>query len=172
MKQVTKQETSAGGVVYRKVADGYEFLLGKHSGYHKWVLPKGMVEAGEELIETAEREVLEEVGVKVETQREPLKSIAYTYIADLGEVKAQNPHTEPTIRRVVRYQEAGGGSVTIHKTVTYFLMKCLDDSGVTGWEMQERKWVSYSEGLELLAFESEREVLKEAGRALGASDQN
>ncbi len=63
MKQATLEEISAGGVVYRQMGDDCEFLIGKHSGYHKWVLPKGLVEKGESYQETAAREVMEEVGV-------------------------------------------------------------------------------------------------------------
>src|SRR5689334_17144071 len=143
-KRTTKEEQSAGGVVYRKTLGKYEFLLGKHSGYHKWVLPKGMQEAGEATQETAEREVYEEVGVRVRTvDVRPLKTIAYYYFADLGEVQHKNPHTEETTRRVIKYQENGGGKVRIHKQVTYYLMELLEDSGAPGWEMEERQWVSY-----------------------------
>jgi len=40
------------------------------------------------------------------------------------------------------------------------------DLGKEGWEMEERKWVSYEEGMKLLAFPTEREVFGEAGRIL------
>ncbi len=164
MQQVTKEEKSAGGVVYRKLHGQYEFLIGKHSGYHKWVLPKGMQEAHEELQETAEREVWEEVGAKVKiVDLRPIKTIAYYYFADIGEVKEKNPHTGETLRRVIKYQEDGGGKVRVHKEVTYYLMELVEDSGESGWEMEERKWVSYKEAMQLLAFETEREVLAAAG---------
>ena len=39
-------------------------------------------------------------------------------------------------------------------------------------EMEERRWVSFKEGMELLAFENEREVFEEASKRVGASDQN
>jgi len=35
-----------------------------------------------------------------------------------------------------------------------------------GWEMSERKWVSYEEAMKLLGFESEREVLVAASKLL------
>ena len=61
-----KQEFSAGGVVYRKLQDKFVWLVGLHSGYHKWVLPKGMIEVGETQAQTALREVKEETGIVAE----------------------------------------------------------------------------------------------------------
>ena len=78
------EEVSAGGVVYRKLGDSCEFLIGKHSGYHKWVLPKGLVESGESYPETAEREVFEEVGVRAKVvDLTPLKTVEYDDFADM-----------------------------------------------------------------------------------------
>jgi 8-oxo-dGTP pyrophosphatase MutT (NUDIX family) len=169
-----KEEQSAGGVVYRRIGQSdnsehqkiresesqIEFLIGKHSGYHKWVLPKGLVEEGEELVQTAEREVFEEVGVRVRiVDQRPLKTIEYDYLADPDE-------SGDTTRRVKKYQEDGGNTVRVHKQVTYYLMELIQDSGAPGWEMEERKWVSYKEGMRLLSFASEREVLESARSAL------
>ena len=167
-----KQEISAGGVVYRRVRGACEFLIGKHSGYHKWVLPKGLVECGESQTEAAVREVEEEVGVVAEITdlpaqagMAPIKTIEYYYFADLDTGGA-------TTRRVKNYQEnpafakASAGKARIHKQVIFYLMKMQKDLGKEGWEMEERKWVSYEEGMKLLAFPTEREVFGEAGRIL------
>lgn len=160
MKQTTLEERSAGGVVYRQGKDGVEFLLGKHSGYHKWVLPKGLVEQGESAPEAAVREVEEEVGVEARiVDLAPLKTIEYWFFAD--------PDTSgETTRRVLKYQEQGGKKVRVHKYVTFYLMELAADKKKTGWEMEAREWVSYAEGMEKLAFETEREVLQSAGKAL------
>lgn len=58
---------SAGGVVYRKIADNFEFLLlgrntEKGTNYH---LPKGALHIGETLESCAVREITEETGVNV-----------------------------------------------------------------------------------------------------------
>lgn len=162
MKQHTVNEKSAGGVVYRKVGERMEFLLGKHSGYHKWVLPKGLIEKGESPEGAAIREVLEEVGVEARiAELTPLKTIDYWFFADL-DVGGK------TTRRVAKYQEAGGKKVRIHKQVIFYLMEFETDLGKEGWEMEERKWVGYEEGVKLLAFPTEREVLVAADKALGA----
>jgi 8-oxo-dGTP diphosphatase len=178
MKQTTIEEISAGGVVYRKANGGYEFLLGKHSGYHKWVLPKGLVEKGESQMEAAVREVEEEVGVQAKiVEVSPLKIIEYYYFADMGEIINKNPHTEDTTRRVKTYQEdpdfakattgEGRAKTRVHKQVVFYLMEMENDLGSAGWEMEDRQWVTYENGLKTLAFDSEREVFSEAGKALG-----
>ena len=146
------EESSAGGVVSRK-SDG-KFLIGKHSGYHKWVLPKGLVERGESPQEAAVREVREEVGVVARiTDLTPLKRIEYWYYADLDT-------SGKTTRRVAKYAEDGGAKTRIHKMVVFYLMEMDKDLGKEGWEMEARKWVTFEEGMKLLAFESEREVLR------------
>ena len=167
MNKTTVEEVSAGGVVYRRDGDKILFLIGKHSGYHKWVLPKGLVEKGESQMEAAVREVEEEVGVVAKiVDMSPLKIIEYYYFADMGEIINKNPHTEDTVRRVKKYQEDGGGKTRVHKQVLFYLMEMDHDLGSAGWEMEDRKWVTYDEGSKLLEFETERGVFEVAGRAL------
>lgn len=167
MKQATLEEKSAGGIVYRQNGGKYEFLLGKHSGYHKWVLPKGLVEKSESQTEAAVREVLEEVGVVAQiVDLVPLKTIEYYYFADLKEKLGVDAKGENSERRVGRYQEDGGSKVRIHKQVIFYLMESERDLSKEGWEMEARKWVSFQEGKELLSFETEKEVFLEAGRVL------
>lgn len=168
MKQTTIEEISAGGVVYRKTGDSYEFLIGKHSGYHKWVLPKGLVERGESQMEAAIREVGEEVGVEAKIVGVmPIKTIEYYYFADLSSTIGVDAKGGESERRVKKYQEAGGAKTRVHKQVIFYLMEMERDLGGAGWEMEERKWVSYEEGSQLLAFESEQEVFGAAGKVLG-----
>ena len=57
-----QQETSAGGVVYRKDDAGPLFLLIRDS-YQNWGFPKGHVETGERAEDAALREVREETGI-------------------------------------------------------------------------------------------------------------
>ncbi len=177
MKKTTIEEVSAGGLVFRKKlgdrGEQYEFLIGKHSGYHKWVLPKGLVERGEAKEETAVREVAEEVGVRAKIiSLVPLKTVEYYYFAELGEVMGESATGEGSVRRVKMYQEEqkfGGASskVRVHKRVFFYLMEMEEDLGGAGWEMEDRKWVSYEEAIETLAFESEWEVVRVGARELG-----
>lgn len=55
--------THAGGVVVRQAGDRREFLLVRARRSQAWVFPKGHVEEGESLEQTAVREVGEEAGV-------------------------------------------------------------------------------------------------------------
>jgi len=86
MKQ--KQEFSAGGIVFKNLSPETchlkpVFLLGKHSGYHKWVLPKGLIEVGEKPEETAIRETEEEMGVVARiVQADPIHIVMYNYKAE------------------------------------------------------------------------------------------
>ena len=176
----TREEFSAGGVVFRRqktAGNNVAFLLGKHSGYHKWVLPKGLVEKGESAEETAVREVAEEVGVEGRiTDLAPLGTVEYYYFADLGSVGGESATGEKSTRRVVKYQEhpafaqatAGKGEskVRVHKRVVFYLMEFVRDLGKQGWEMEDRRWLEYDKALEMLAFDGEREVLNKAARAL------
>jgi ADP-ribose pyrophosphatase len=46
--------------------DGRVLLVHQNYGHHRWTLPGGMFETGESPVDAALREVLEEVGVRVE----------------------------------------------------------------------------------------------------------
>ncbi|MCZ8518704.1 MULTISPECIES: NUDIX hydrolase [Paenibacillus] len=71
------KEISAGGVVYRKV-DGEVQVQMIQDRYGKITLPKGKMEPGETVEETAIREILEETGI-TGTIREPLETITYQF---------------------------------------------------------------------------------------------
>ncbi|HEY8406168.1 MAG TPA: NUDIX domain-containing protein [Acholeplasma sp.] len=60
------KEVSAGAIVYTKSEGQYLFLLVQHQNGGHFSFPKGHVETGESLIETAKREVYEETGIHFE----------------------------------------------------------------------------------------------------------
>lgn len=183
----TKREFSAGGCVYKKVKSqkskgkseeyaGHDevkivWLVGKHSGYHKWVLPKGFIEEGETARETAVRETEEEMGVvgKI-VGEEPIHSEEYWFIARLVEPKSKvkSEKSKKPIRRVAVYKEDPGfeesaDNVKVFKTVKFYLMEWeAGDPDKHGWEMEKCGWFEFEEAVELLAFEGEREALKKA----------
>jgi 8-oxo-dGTP pyrophosphatase MutT (NUDIX family) len=131
-KQKSKREFSAGGVVYK----GDKWLVCKHSGYHKWVLPKGLVEEGEKPRQTALREVEEECGIK-------------TKIID------KIPEAEKYI-----YTFEG---TKIFKVVEYFLMEYVSgDIKDHDWEMEEVEWLSFKEAKERLDFSAAKKVMDRA----------
>src|SRR5690349_6313002 len=71
---------SAGILLYRRGANGYEVLLVHPSGNYNrrapWGIPKGLPDKGEELEAAARREVMEETGVAA-GELVPLGSIIY-----------------------------------------------------------------------------------------------
>ena len=135
-----KTEVSAGGVVYRASGDNYELLISKHSGYHKWVLPKGLVEKGESLEETAVREVIEEVGVtaKIVSKLGEPEEYVYTLHGD-----------------------------RIFKKVYYFLMEYVSGSEADhDFEMEEVKWVGFDEAIALMGYDGAKRILRQAQHQL------
>jgi len=187
MKKV-KREYSAGCVVFkrgrREKKDAkkakIKFLIGKHSGYHKWVLPKGLIEKGERAGETAVRETEEEMGVKAKiVDKKPLYKETYFYYADFKkskesqravepEERQQKPRKEKPRRRVRKYQEQGGEKTKVFKTVTFYLAEYVSGNPEKdhGWEMERAGWFDYNEALEKLAFKGERETLKKARKKI------
>jgi 8-oxo-dGTP pyrophosphatase MutT (NUDIX family) len=130
----SRSEISAGGIVYRHSNQTIEVLICKDAGYHRWILPKGLVRKHESYEETALREVREEVGVEariVQALGEPEK---YVYTAR---------------------------NMRVFKSVYYFLMEYVSDSP---WqrdaEMEEVKWVSLAEAIDLIAYPQTRALLK------------
>ncbi|PWU23492.1 NUDIX hydrolase [Candidatus Cerribacteria bacterium 'Amazon FNV 2010 28 9'] len=135
-----KNETSAGGVVFRKKGKNYEVLISKHSGYHKWVLPKGLVEQGETHEQTAVREVKEEVGVEARIIKPLGEPESYIYTLN---------------------------GVRIFKKVYYFLMEYVGGSEQEhDFEMEDVVWVSIDEAIERMGFEGAKNVLKQAKKEL------
>jgi 8-oxo-dGTP pyrophosphatase MutT (NUDIX family) len=131
-----REETSAGGlVVDGRGPDASGALIGRidRRGRMLWSLPKGHVEPGERVEETAVREVSEETGIQGEVLA-PLGVIDFWFVAD-G-------------RRV-------------HKTVHHFLLLAhggeLSDEDI---EVAEVAWVPLSELAGRLAYASERDLIE------------
>jgi 8-oxo-dGTP diphosphatase len=131
-------EHSAGGIVFRKKDKGrtIEWLVSKHSGYHKWVLPKGIIETGESPEDAALREVSEETGVKAKIIKKIMPGVAYKYTKN---------------------------KILVDKKVEFFLMEyAFGDIKDHCWEMEEVKWIPANEALELLEYPTEKRVFERA----------
>jgi len=135
------ERTSAGGVVVR-TDGGVEVCLIRPTGRSVWGLPKGGVEEGETLAETALREVAEETGLVGIVEQE-LGSIDYTFYS----------------------REQGG---RIHKTVHYFLVRATGgNTSQHDHEVSEAKFVRLRQALRLMNYPNEREMVRRAAEALG-----
>jgi 8-oxo-dGTP pyrophosphatase MutT (NUDIX family) len=138
-KVTTMDQVSAGGVAFRWADSEPEIAIVSVKPKMRWQLPKGIVDEGESPEVTAVREVKEEAGV--ETERLGLiETIEYWY-------------------RSIKY----GKPVRFHKFVHFYLMEYRSgDVANHDHEIEEARWVSIDEALELLEFKSEREVVEKA----------
>lgn len=196
IKIPVKQEFSAGGVVYKKIHDSrfknqeqVVWLVGKHSGYHRWVLPKGLIEPGEKGVETAVRETEEEMGVRARIiNPKPIHREQYWFVAEFKESDEGKKVDDKTksieaskkskgkikpIRRVAVYKEdpkfseSEGKKYRVFKTVTFYLMEYESGSPENhDFEMSEAGWYEFEEAQKKLDFEGERRALEKAREML------
>jgi ADP-ribose pyrophosphatase YjhB (NUDIX family) len=136
------EEVSAGGLVVDATGDVVRgVLIGKHDrkGRLVWSLPKGHVETGETLEQTAVREIEEETGVTAEV-RHKLGEVDYWFML----------HGEK-----------------IHKTVHHFLLRFVSgelcDRDV---EVAEVAWVPLAEIPAKLAYPDERRLVAQVPELL------
>jgi len=129
------EETSAGGLVVDGPGPGASAaLIGRRDrrGRLLWSLPKGHVEPGERVEETAVREVGEETGISGEVLA-PLGIIDFWFVAE---------------------------GARVHKTVHHFLLLArggeLSDADL---EVSEVAWVPLTEVAGRLAYADERRLI-------------
>ena len=136
---LTKDQVSAGGVVYRKRAERIEVILIAVGAPTRWQLPKGLFQHDESPEATAIREVREETGITARLCA-PLENIEYWY-----------------------YGQSRGQRVRFHKVVHFFLLEF--QSGNTADhddEVEEARWVEIEQAKKLLAFKNEQKVVNKA----------
>lgn len=138
-------ETSAGGLVVDQGRE-HAVLIGRldRHGRLLWSLPKGHIEDGETVEQTAVREVKEETGISARVLR-PLGAIDYWFVAQQ--------------RRV-------------HKTVHHFLLEAtggeLSDEDV---EVTEVAWVPLAELETTLAYADERKLVRGAAELFAPEER-
>ena len=141
----TREEESAGGVVYRMIGGVPHFLLIRDS-YRNWGFPKGHLKKGEAAERAALREVSEETGLGALTLRGDAGTIEW-YFQFRG-------------RR-------------IHKHCHFYLME--SPGGRTKPQkaegISECRWLPPAEALQMLSYENAREVLMRALELLGDKGQ-
>lgn len=145
-KATTRQQVSAGGVVFRQShnGDNIEVALISVGDEQRWQLPKGIVHHDEEPEVTALREVSEETGLNTEMVG-PLDTIEYWYYS-----------TTPS-----------GAKVRFHKYVHFYLLRYL--SGNTAdhdHEVNEARWFDIDEAYERLAFDNEKQIVAKSREAI------
>jgi 8-oxo-dGTP diphosphatase len=140
----TREQVSAGGVVFRRRGASVEVALISVGEKSRWQLPKGLVDSGESPEEAALREVREETGLGGELIA-PIETAEYWYVG--------------TAR--------GGGRVRFHKFVHFYLLRYASgEVSAHDHEVNEARWVEIDEAARRLAFKSERTVLARAREML------
>jgi 8-oxo-dGTP pyrophosphatase MutT (NUDIX family) len=142
------REFSAGGLVCRRVRGQWAVCLAGrriHPGSDLvWILPKGHVEPGERMEDTALREVREETGLDAEI------------IGHLGDV------TYWYARR-----EREGKPARVFKRVRFFLMLFRGGGfGDRDHEMDDVRWFSLERAATVLAYANERGLIARATELL------
>lgn len=123
-------EKSCGCVLYRK-QDDFRVLVIKQTRNGNWSFPKGHVENNETEIETAVREVCEEVGLKVS----PIEGF----------------------RESIRYNPRAG----IQKDVVYFVADSkLQAVRLQKEEVSDYRWLRPDKAFKTLTFKNDKDVLK------------
>lgn len=143
-------DKSAGAIIYRDTPKGAEFLLIQY-GLGHWGFPRGLVEQGEKLIETVQREIREETGLSNLEFLEGFKHKLSFFYKWEGQ--------------------------TIHKEVTLLLAKCVSGEVKLSYEHKNYDWLEYSAALDKLKFDNSKqalthakEFLEEKGKQKGLAD--
>lgn len=135
----TRSQVSAGGVAYRFMDSRVEVALIAVGEENRWQLPKGQVGKNETTEQAASREVQEEAGVATELI-EMIDKIEYWF-----------------------YVGAAARRARVHKHVYFYLMRYRSgDPGLHDQEVNEARWVEIGQALEMLNFESEKNILSRA----------
>ena len=142
-KLQTKDQISAGGVTFRRVESKVQMVIVSVKPSLRWQLPKGIVDPGETPEFTAVREVREEAGVETNLLR-LIETIEYWY-------------------QRVQY----GQRIRYHKFVHFYLMEYKSgDVSDHDQEIEEARWVSFEQAMEMLEFKSERGVMEKAWKLI------
>jgi bis(5'-nucleosidyl)-tetraphosphatase len=143
MARQSRQEESAGGIVFRLERGKPRYLLIRDS-YSNWGFPKGHLEPGEEPATAAVREVGEETG---------LRSLLIRGLID-------------TIDWEFRFR-----GQAIHKVCHFFLMESRRSrtspqraEGITAC-----RWMSFDEAVRRVSYRNAREVLRRAHEMVSGS---
>ena len=136
-KGPTRQEVSAGGVVFRGSGSGVEYALIKAGG--RWSFPKGNIEKGETPELAALREISEETGL-------PLGSLS---------IVGRLPDVEYAFR--------WGGALVFKKVHNYLVhLKAEAPLEPQLGEIEEVRWFSPDEARRAISFKNAKQTLDAA----------
>lgn len=132
---------SSGGVVVKNQDNQWNVLLVRKKGALVWTLPKGHLEKKEEEEEAARREVEEETGCRV--------------------------MVGPRIGEIFFTYERNGQCFEEH--ASFYLMEAREGGPIKAEEeIAETRWFDFPSALRALAYENERDILRQAQECLNA----
>jgi len=143
---VTKKviEISSGGVIFKRKDNSFEVALVSKKKGKIWCLPKGHIEEGESLKETAIREVKEETGLRGEIVNK-VDDIIYWY----------------------SNKDKKGELIKIFKRVYFFLLKYVEgETKVHDHEVENVQWFDIKKARKILTYKTEQDVMKKAEKIL------
>lgn len=123
---------AAGGVVYRPAGERAQVIVVHRPRYDDWSLPKGKLDEGESFEVAALREVEEETGMVCRLVR--------------GCGQVEYPVSDGRQKKIVRY----------------WLMEPIAGKFLPGAEIDELRWVTVDEALQVLSYEEDRAILRES----------
>jgi len=127
-------EKSAGAIVFRRNKE-IKYLLIQYQRGH-WEFPRGLIEKGESLEDTARREIKEEV--------------------DIGEIKFI-----PGFKEWIKFFFKFRGE-NVMKIVTFLLAQTKTEKVKLSYEHKDYLWLPYQEAINRLTFKGSKEVLRKA----------
>ncbi len=138
-KYLTERRTSSGGIICKKEKNKIKVALISRNQGKVWCLPKGLVNKGEKLEETALREVKEETGLDGKLIKK-LGAIDYWFF----------------------YKKR-----KIHKVVHFYLLKHLGgNTKYHDFEVEEVKWFEIDNAIRVMSYKNEIEIMKKAKKAI------
>ena len=133
---------AAGMTLFRRTSNGPEWLLLRNSRRQEWGLPKGHMDAGESIEQTARRECAEECGIALLRFLGPQSTLSY-----------QLPN-----QRL--------------KQVTYFLAVTKQTYIRLSPEHDAYQWSTTETAINSMPFDMLRQLLHDAAEAIIATDTN
>ena len=131
-------EKSSGAIVFKREEGEVYYLLLLYEWGH-WGFPKGNIEEGESLEETARREIKEETGLEVDFIEGFKEWIKYFYKID---------------------------DRNVFKIATYLLAEAKGKEVTLSHEHDDYEWLKFNEAVKRLNFDNAKEVLKKANNFL------
>lgn len=126
---------AAGIICWREVDNKLEVALVHREKYQDWGFPKGKQDPGEQLPQTAVREVMEEAGLKVRLGRK------------LG---------------IISYEIASGEQKEVHYWVSKVTQKAAANQKFTpNQEIAKVEWVQAKDAKNLLSYEHDKDLLSD-----------